>query len=85
VFANVPERSFGPLGQKSPDRGGFELASKITAARSAASSRPVEQQPRESAASQAAEALTHLSELRERGILTDEEFTTKKAEILDRL
>ena len=86
VFANVPSEGFGmigPLAQNSSDRGGYELVSKIMAAR--AKSTPSHKEDPIPPPAHPADRLRALAELHGEGLLTDEEFAAKRQELLDAL
>ena len=85
VFANVPsEYSMrGPLAQNSSDRGGYELASKIIAAR--AKSTSSNKKPPALPAADPAGRLRALAELHSEGLISEEEFAAKRRELLDTL
>jgi hypothetical protein len=86
VFANTPDTVTGPLGQKAPDKGGYELMTRILAARDAARSGEGSQVPANAVdRGDIAGALERLNDLRERGLIEADEYATKRTEILSRL
>ncbi len=84
-FANEPGAfGFGPLAQDASDRGGYELASKIIAARATAGPKSGGEPPRE-ATTDAAGRLRTLKQLHDDGLVTDDEYAAKRSELLDHL